>query len=176
MTKTKPAATPTPKPAARRSDSSANIALLQEVWRQGNNLPEGFFLPCGTEADAFTMRQALYNAVRNAKKFPHDYPTLAPAVLNCEVVYKDGDKTTLHIRRKELSPRMLKVKQLLEASGVEVEPALSGTAQSREMAASAERMLKELQEAPVIAKDGTPLSIPAAAAAPAISNPFFTRD
>ena len=167
------------QPSARRSDSSANVALLQEVWRQGNASPDGFRLPCGSKEDAFTMRQALYNAVRNAKKFPQDYPELSQAVTNCEVVHDPKDETTLIVRRKELSPRMLRVKQLLEARGIAVEDALSGTTQSREMAASAERMLKELSkpqsiEEPVVAPDGTPLSVPTAP--PAISNPFFTRD
>lgn len=166
------------KTSVRRSDSSANVALLQEVWRQGNASPDGFRLPCGTKEDAFTMRQSLYNAVRNAKKFPQDYPELSQAVMNCEVVHDPKDETTLIVRRKELSPRMLRVKQLLEARGVAVEDALSGTTQSREMAASAERMLKELQgasaDSPVVAPDGTPLSVPSAP--PAISNPFFTRD
>ena len=157
------------KPTPRRADSSANVAILHEVWKQAYASPEAFELPCGTEGDANRMRTSLYNAVRNVKHYPEDYPTMVDAVNNCEIVKHETDPSRLIIR-KELSPRMLLLRKTLEARGVKIQDsALTGTPQQRELQASVEKMLKELGES-------DPAEATIVPRMTETRNPFFTRD
>lgn len=166
-----------PSQPARRSDGSKNVALLQEVWRQAHISPEPFRIPCGTEVEANRMRTALYNAVRNVKKFPADYPTMTGPVQDCEIVKDDTDPTVLIIRQKILSPRMQGLKQLLAARGVEIgEEALKGTAESREIQASMDRLVEQLSAEPSAAPATPALQLVHPVEAPAIPNPYFQRD
>ena len=157
---------------ARRSESSANVALLQEVWLLAFSTPDKpLNIPCGTKEEAYRMRMALYNAVRNAKKYPEDYPALFEAVDNCEVVLRPDDITSVIVRRKALSPRMMALRQILTSRGIalpEEQKLVSG--EKREVQASIERVMERLQaDAPA----DLPFPSPAQ---PAISNPFFSRD
>lgn len=157
----------------KRSDTSANVALCQEVWRQANTSPTGIRIPCGTTAEAARMRTSLYNAMRNVKQRPADYPTLSDAALNCEIVPDTEDKTVLIVRRKELSPRMLALRQILQNQGVELPPTvLSGTPETREAQASIERLQARIAaEAPV-----EPTANPTPFEDQAHNlNPFFSR-
>lgn len=157
---------------ARRSESSANVALLQEVWLLAFSTPDKpLNIPCGTKEEAYRMRMALYNAVRNAKKYPEDYPALFEAVDNCEVVVRSDDDTTIIVRRKALSPRMMALRQILVARGItlpEEQELVAG--EKREVQASVERVMERLKaDAPADLPFPPPVQ-------PAISNPFFSRD
>ena len=137
------------------------------------------------------MRTSLYNSVRNVRLYPGEYPSLVDPVNECEVVKKDGDETTLLVRRKDLSPRMRALRQILEARGVGVEAErLRGTPETREMQESIRRIAGLAESAPgVPGVPGTPgvqsnyPTLPAASHSPAQpapavrpSNPFFTRE
>lgn len=128
------------------------------------------------------MRTSLYNSVRNVRLYPGEYPSLVDPVNECEVVKKDGDETTLLVRRKDLSPRMRALRQILEARGVGVEAErLRGTPETREMQESIRRIAGLAEGAQ--GAQSNPLMPPAsshppAPPAPAVrpSNPFFTRE
>ena len=133
--------------AARRADGSANIALIHEVWRQAHLAEEPFRLPCGSVKEANSMRVKLYNAVRNVKKFPEDYPGMVAPVNDVEIVKDLQDESVLILRRKELSPLMVNLRKQLEAQGIVIaDSALRGTPQTREIAASMDRLLGQLHE------------------------------
>lgn len=159
----------------RRSDSSANIALLQEVWLQAAQSDSPMRIPCGEPTEAHRMRMALYNAARNAKKFPTEFPTLFEAVDACEVVFDAKDPTVVLVRRKELSPRMAAVKRLLEAQGITIqEEKLTLSPASKELEASMSRLNERLKELPLKPSDPTDDDSPADQ--PRIPNPFYSRD
>lgn len=125
------------------------------------------------------MRTSLYNSVRNVRLYPGEYPSLVDPVNECEVVKKDGDETTLLVRRKDLSPRMRALRQILEARGVGVEAErLRGTPETREMQESIRRIAGLAEGAQ--GAQLNPLMPPASShpPAPAVrpSNPFFTRE
>ena len=125
------------------------------------------------------MRTSLYNSVRNVRLYPGEYPSLVDPVNECEVVKKDGDETTLLVRRKDLSPRMRALRQILEARGVGVEAErLRGTPETREMQESIRRIAGLAESAPGV--QSNPLMPPASSRTPAPavrpSNPFFTRE
>jgi hypothetical protein len=164
----------TPNTPVRRSDNSANVALLQEVWRQAYQMSEPLSLDFGSAGEANSMRTKLYNAVRNVKNFPEDYPDLVEAVNNLEIVKDDLQVGALILRRKELSPAMVKLRQVLASKGVKVEDAsLQGTAKSRELNASMDRLLSQLSDA----SEPQPVDIPAPTTQrPAGHNPFFNRE
>lgn len=171
------------KPSTRRrSDGSANVAICQEVWRQAYGAASPIEIPCGSEKEANRMRTSLYNSVRNVRLYPGEYPSLVDPVNECEVVKKDGDETTLLVRRKDLSPRMRALRQILEARGVGVEAErLRGTPETREMQESIRRIAGLAEGAQ--GAQSNPLmppvaSHPPAPPAPAVrpSNPFFTRE
>ena len=136
------------------------------------------------------MRTSLYNSVRNVRLYPGEYPSLVDPVNECEVVKKDGDETTLLVRRKDLSPRMRALRQILEARGVGVKAErLRGTPETREMQESIRRIGglvegtvgRSGQSFPVRSECGTPTPVtsrPPAQPTPAVrpSNPFFTRE
>lgn len=161
--------------ANRRSDSSANIALLQEVWLQAAKADEPMRIPCGEQTEAHRMRMALYNATRNAKKFPAEFPTLFEAVDACEVVFDSKDPTVVLVRRKELSPRMAAVKRLLEAQGITIkEEKLTLSPASKELEASMSRLNERLKDLPIEPSD--PPDEESASGQSRIPNPFYSRD
>ena len=171
------------KPSTRRrSDGSANVAICQEVWRQAYGAASPIEIPCGSEKEANRMRTSLYNSVRNVRLYPGEYPSLVDPVNECEVVKKDGDETTLLVRRKDLSPRMRALRQILEARGVRVEAErLRGTPETREMQESIRRIAGLAEGATSVPSNpfmppvaSRPPAPPAPAARP--SNPFFTRE
>ena len=172
--------------AARRADGSANIALIHEVWRQAHQAEEPFRLPCGSVKEANSMRVKLYNAVRNVKKFPEDYPGMVAPVNDVEIVKDLQDESVLILRRKELSPLMVNLRKQLEAQGIVIaDSALRGTPQTREIAASMDRLLGQLHEPAGSGREATsttsasPLSLeqsnPPPPPLPGGHNPFFSR-
>lgn len=160
---------------AKRSDTSADIAMCHQLWKTANESPVAISIPCGTTGEANRMRTTLYNSVRNVKNYPQDYPDLVGPVANCELVFSDDTKTTLLIRRKSLSPRMQALRQILERQGVKVgDEALAGTPDTRDAAASAQRLQSLLQA------EGHSSNFPPSAPQnppdqSTINNPFFTR-
>ena len=169
--------------AARRADGSANIALIHEVWRQAHLAEEPFRLPCGSVKEANSMRVKLYNAVRNVKKFPEDYPGMVAPVNDVEIVKDLQDESVLILRRKELSPLMVNLRKQLEAQGIVIaDSALRGTPQTREIAASMDRLLGQLHEpadSATSAAVANPLNLeqsnPPPPPLPGGHNPFFSR-
>lgn len=172
--------------AARRADGSANIALIHEVWRQAHQAEEPFRLPCGSVKEANSMRVKLYNAVRNVKKFPEDYPGMVAPVNEVEIVKDLQDESVLILRRKELSPLMVNLRKQLEAQGIVIaDSALRGTPQTREIAASMDRLLGQLHEpagsgpSTTVATSASPLSLEQSNSPPPPlpggHNPFFSR-
>lgn len=165
---------PKPSKPSRRADNSANVALMHEVWRQAYESPEPFLVPCGTAGEANRMRTSLYNAVRNVKNYPEDYPTMVDPVNNCEIVKSVEDPTTLIIRRKELSPRMQMLRETLQARGVRIKAeALAGTPKQREMQASMDRLLQGLAAGKAEAEAVEATIVPRMTET---HNPFFTRE
>jgi len=168
---------PAAKPPSRRADGSANIAIMHEVWRQAYLAEEPFRLPCGSVKEANSMRVKLYNAVRNVKKFPEDYPGMVAPVSDVEIVKDLQDESVLILRRKELSPQMLELRRLLEGRGVVIaDSALRGTPQTREIAASMDRLLEQMTREGAEVEVASPEPAPHPSPQPAIRNPFYTRE
>ena len=172
--------------AARRADGSANIALIHEVWRQAHLAEEPFRLPCGSVKEANSMRVKLYNAVRNVKKFPEDYPGMVAPVNDVEIVKDLQDESVLILRRKELSPLMVNLRKQLEAQGIVIaDSALRGTPKTREIAASMDRLLGQLHESADSGREATSTTVasplnpeqcnPPPPPLPGGHNPFFSR-
>lgn len=156
----------------RRADGSANAALLQAVWLKANERSEPICIPCGSKADRVRLRNQLYNAVRNAKKFPEQYPVLWEATQNCELVPDPHDETKLIVRRKALAPAMQGLRGVLSTLGVEIaEEDLAGTPQIREERAASSRLMTSFGLD--IASPPSP-STPEPTA-PRVANPFYTR-
>lgn len=131
----------------RRAETSANVLMLQELWKGAFDSTKGIRIICKDGAEAFKLRTKLYNAVRNAKKFPGEYPELEEAVQEVEIVFEGEWKEVLVMRQKSLSPLMVNLRKQLEAQGIVIaDSALRGTPQTREIAASMDRLLGQLQE------------------------------
>jgi len=161
----------------RRSDNSANVALLQEVWRKAYQLSSPLVLDFASPGEANSMRTKLYNAVRNVKNFPAEYPDLVEPVQNIEIVREEQNPGSLILRRKELSPPMLKLRQILASKGVKVEDAsLQGTPKSRELSASIERLMTQAQTTPPEEVPKPELRAPQSTPHTVGHNPFFRRE
>ena len=131
----------------RRAETSANVLMLQELWKGAFDSTKGIRIICKDGAEAFKLRTKLYNAVRNVKKFPGEYPELEEAVQEVEIVFEGEWKEVLVMRQKSLSPLMVNLRKQLEAQGVVIaDSALRGTPQTREIAASMDRLLGQLHE------------------------------
>ena len=174
----------------RRSDSSANVLMLQEIWKKAMKLEEGVRFETEGRKEAFALKAKFYNAVRNVKDFPDEYPGLYEAVMECEIVHEGEDNEVVVLRRKSLSPLMVSLRAQLEAQGIQIEDsAIRGTPKGKELQSSADRVLDrllgQLQEpagsatstpsttvaSPLNPEQGNPPPPPL----PGGHNPFFSR-
>ena len=174
----------------RRSDSSANVLMLQEIWKKAMKLEEGVRFETEGRKEAFALKAKFYNAVRNVKDFPDEYPGLYEAVMECEIVHEGEDNEVVVLRRKSLSPLMVSLRAQLEAQGIQIEDsAIRGTPKGKELQSSADRVLDrllgQLQEpagsatsttvatvaSPTYPEQGNPPPPPL----PGGHNPFFSR-
>ena len=129
----------------RRSDSSANVLMLQEIWKKAMKLEEGVRFETEGRKEAFALKAKFYNAVRNVKDFPDEYPGLYEAVMECEIVHEGEDNEVVVLRRKSLSPLMVSLRAQLEAQGIQIEDsAIRGTPKGKELQSSADRVLDRL--------------------------------
>ena len=177
----------------RRSDSSANVLMLQEIWKKAMKLEEGVRFETEGRKEAFALKAKFYNAVRNVKDFPDEYPGLYEAVMECEIVHEGEDNEVVVLRRKSLSPLMVSLRAQLEAQGIQIEDsAIRGTPKGKELQSSADRVLDrllgQLQE-PAGSATSTPSTTVATVASPLNPeqgnspppplpgghNPFFSR-
>ena len=174
----------------RRSDSSANVLMLQEIWKKAMKLEEGVRFETEGRKEAFALKAKFYNAVRNVKDFPDEYPGLYEAVMECEIVHEGEDNEVVVLRRKSLSPLMVSLRAQLEAQGIQIEDsAIRGTPKGKELQSSADRVLDrllgQLHESAGSAPSTTsttvasPLSLeqgnPPPPPLPGGHNPFFSR-
>ena len=174
----------------RRSDSSANVLMLQEIWKKAMKLEEGVRFETEGRKEAFALKAKFYNAVRNVKDFPDEYPGLYEAVMECEIVHEGEDNEVVVLRRKSLSPLMVSLRAQLEAQGIQIEDsAIRGTPKGKELQSSADRVLDrllgQLHESAGSAPSATsttvanPLSLeqdnPPPPPLPGGHNPFFSR-
>ena len=174
----------------RRSDSSANVLMLQEIWKKAMKLEEGVRFETEGRKEAFALKAKFYNAVRNVKDFPDEYPGLYEAVMECEIVHEGEDNEVVVLRRKSLSPLMVSLRAQLEAQGIQIEDsAIRGTPKGKELQSSADRVLDrllgQLHESAGSAPSATsttvasPLNMgqsnPPPPPLPGGHNPFFSR-
>lgn len=174
----------------RRSDSSANVLMLQEIWKKAMKLEEGVRFETEGRKEAFALKAKFYNAVRNVKDFPDEYPGLYEAVMECEIVHEGEDNEVVVLRRKSLSPLMVSLRAQLEAQGIQIEDsAIRGTPKGKELQSSADRVLDRLLgqlhesagSAPstTVATSANPVSLeqsnPPPPPLPGGHNPFFSR-
>lgn len=174
----------------RRSDSSANVLMLQEIWKKAMKLEEGVRFETEGRKEAFALKAKFYNAVRNVKDFPDEYPGLYEAVMECEIVHEGEDNEVVVLRRKSLSPLMVSLRAQLEAQGIQIEDsAIRGTPKGKELQSSADRVLDRLLgqlhesagSAPstTVATSANPVSLeqcnPPPLPLPGGHNPFFSR-
>ena len=174
----------------RRSDSSANVLMLQEIWKKAMKLEEGVRFETEGRKEAFALKAKFYNAVRNVKDFPDEYPGLYEAVMECEIVHEGEDNEVVVLRRKSLSPLMVSLRAQLEAQGIQIEDsAIRGTPKGKELQSSADRVLDrllgQLHESAGSAPSATsttvasPLNLeqgnPPPPPLPGGHNPFFSR-
>ena len=174
----------------RRSDSSANVLMLQEIWKKAMKLEEGVRFETEGRKEAFALKAKFYNAVRNVKDFPDEYPGLYEAVMECEIVHEGEDNEVVVLRRKSLSPLMVSLRAQLEAQGIQIEDsAIRGTPKGKELQSSADRVLDrllgQLHESAGSAPStpsttvASPLSLeqsnPPPPPLPGGHNPFFSR-
>ncbi len=174
----------------RRSDSSANVLMLQEIWKKAMKLEEGVRFETEGRKEAFALKAKFYNAVRNVKDFPDEYPGLYEAVMECEIVHEGEDNEVVVLRRKSLSPLMVSLRAQLEAQGIQIEDsAIRGTPKGKELQSSADRVLDRLLgqlhepagSAPstTVATVASPLNLeqsnPPPPPLPGGHNPFFSR-
>lgn len=104
-----------------RAESSSQVVEMQALWMASAKSPKRIELNFSTERDAITFRNKLYNAVRNARKDPGNYPALYDATIDCSVELRG---THLTIGRRELTPTMLALAAQLEAQGVDLKQEL----------------------------------------------------
>ena len=174
----------------RRSDSSANVLMLQEIWKKAMKLEEGVRFETEGRKEAFALKAKFYNAVRNVKDFPDEYPGLYEAVMECEIVHEGEDNEVVVLRRKFLSPLMVSLRAQLEAQGIQIEDsAIRGTPKGKELQSSADRVLDRLLgqlhesagSAPsaTVTASANPVSLeqsnPPPPPLPGGHNPFFSR-
>ena len=174
----------------RRSDSSANVLMLQEIWKKAMKLEEGVRFETEGRKEAFALKAKFYNAVRNVKDFPDEYPGLYEAVMECEIVHEGEDNEVVVLRRKSLSPLMVSLRAQLEAQGIQIEDsAIRGTPKGKELQSSADRVLDRLLgqlhesagSAPstTVATSANPVSLEQSNSPPPPlpggHNPFFSR-
>ena len=175
----------------RRSDSSANVLMLQEIWKKAMKLEEGVRFETEGRKEAFALKAKFYNAVRNVKDFPDEYPGLYEAVMECEIVHEGEDNEVVVLRRKSLSPLMVSLRAQLEAQGIQIEDsAIRGTPKGKELQSSADRVLDRLLgqlhesagSAPstTVATSANPVSLEQSNSPPPPlpggHNPFFSRE
>ena len=174
----------------RRSDSSANVLMLQEIWKKAMKLEEGVRFETEGRKEAFALKAKFYNAVRNVKDFPDEYPGLYEAVMECEIVHEGEDNEVVVLRRKSLSPLMVSLRAQLEAQGIQIEDsAIRGTPKGKELQSSADRVLDRLLgqlhesagSAPSAASTtvASPLNLEQSNPPPPLPgghNPFFSRE
>ena len=174
----------------RRSDSSANVLMLQEIWKKAMKLEEGVKFETEGRKEAFALKAKFYNAVRNVKDFPDEYPGLYEAVMECEIVHEGEDNEVVVLRRKSLSPLMVSLRAQLEAQGIQIEDsAIRGTPKGKELQSSADRVLDRLlgqlhesadsATSATVATSANPVSLeqsnPPPPPLPGGHNPFFSR-
>ena len=174
----------------RRSDSSANVLMLQEIWKKAMKLEEGVRFETEGRKEAFALKAKFYNAVRNVKDFPDEYPGLYEAVMECEIVHEGEDNEVVVLRRKSLSPLMVSLRAQLEAQGIQIEDsAIRGTPKGKELQSSADRVLDrllgQLHESAGSAPSATSTTVasplnpeqgnPPPPPLPGGHNPFFSR-
>lgn len=73
--------------------------LYQQAWRKAVELPDGLRLNFRSEAGAFEARKHLYEAVREARLAPMDFPDLFRAAEQIQIV-RVGD-TGLWMRHRD---------------------------------------------------------------------------
>ena len=174
----------------RRSDSSANVLMLQEIWKKAMKLEEGVRFETEGRKEAFALKAKFYNAVRNVKDFPDEYPGLYEAVMECEIVHEGEDNEVVVLRRKSLSPLMVSLRAQLEAQGIQIEDsAIRGTPKGKELQSSADRVLDrllgQLHESAGSGREATSTTVasplnpeqgnPPPPPLPGGHNPFFSR-
>ena len=174
----------------RRSDSSANVLMLQEIWKKAMKLEEGVRFETEGRKEAFALKAKFYNAVRNVKDFPDEYPGLYEAVMECEIVHEGEDNEVVVLRRKSLSPLMVSLRAQLEAQGIQIEDsAIRGTPKGKELQSSADRVLDRLlgqlhesadsATSTTVATSANPVNLeqsnPPPPPLPGGHNPFFSR-
>ena len=175
----------------RRSDSSANVLMLQEIWKKAMKLEEGVRFETEGRKEAFALKAKFYNAVRNVKDFPDEYPGLYEAVMECEIVHEGEDNEVVVLRRKSLSPLMVSLRAQLEAQGIQIEDsAIRGTPKGKELQSSADRVLDRLlgqlhesadsTTSTTVATSANPVSLEQSNSPPPPlpggHNPFFSRE
>ena len=174
----------------RLADSSANVLMLQEIWKKAMKLEEGVRFETEGRNEAFALKAKFYNAVRNVKDFPDEYPGLYEAVMECEIVHEGEDNEVVVLRRKSLSPLMVSLRAQLEAQGIQIEDsAIRGTPTGKELQSSADRgvdrLLGQLHESAdsanstTVATSANPVSLeqskPPPPPLPGGHKPYFTR-
>lgn len=130
---------PKPRKAKKRSENSATVVLYQNAWKLAAHDQAGKCIPMPSVAEATKLRFDLYNAVRNARNHPGEYPELAEAIRVCEVTVEG---TTVIIRRKELTKRAQAVLAALGPEALAVD--LTKPTQESELDASARRLAESL--------------------------------
>lgn len=91
-------------------------AMMQQLWLKAYRADDAIEVPCGNASDAKRFRFAMYDAVKDTRK-PGGLVSdeLRQAAENCSLSFKEGDGTTIVVRKNILSGIMKSVASILGA-------------------------------------------------------------
>lgn len=131
--------TMTERPKSPRAEGPAMLKL-QAILKSAYNDDKRYEFECGSRAEAMRLRARFYNAMRNAKDFPEQFPEMAQVLDHVGIELRE---TKLSVGRHELSKLDDLLDAQLRAQGVDIKPYMVN-ARVAEVEASATRIAERL--------------------------------
>lgn len=164
----------------KRAEGPA-VIKMQALLKAAYASPHRIELTYPTKGEAIRFRAGLYNAMRNVKAYPEDYPELYEVVTSVSVELLDNP-VRLSIGRYELSSGITDLDRQLAAQGVDLSAYMKPAAKV-ESDSSVARVIANLgatdgRTPQSIAQRNEPPASPAPPTPPAVSppaNPYYRR-